>query len=176
MAILGKCIWFVVHCVSLCVVSCSLFIITRVPLVILSSLAYSFHQLSRYLLTFLLFLNRLFLRHFSGCRCSSVDIVTRIRTGDRRIIVRFSVGATFFLFSETSRVTLGPTVLFIQLVPGALSPLLKRSGRENDHIPPFSAEIQNDWSFATTSPYMHSGIVLYCSRVPAANAPGYTAA
>jgi hypothetical protein len=38
-----------------------------------------------------------------------------------------------FLFSTSSRPTLGPTQPPIQWVPGALSPGVKRQGRESDH-------------------------------------------
>jgi hypothetical protein len=49
-----------------------------------------------------------------------------------------------FLFSTASRLALGPTQPPIQWVQGALSPGLKRPGRESDQSPQSSAEIMND--------------------------------
>jgi hypothetical protein len=48
-----------------------------------------------------------------------------------------------FLFSTASRPTLGPRQPHIQWVPGAVSPGVKRLGREADHSPPSSAEVKN---------------------------------
>jgi hypothetical protein len=45
-----------------------------------------------------------------------------------------------FQFSTSSRHALGSTEPPIQSVPGALSPGVKRPGREADHSPPASAE------------------------------------
>jgi hypothetical protein len=47
------------------------------------------------------------------------------------------------LFFTTSISALGPAHLPIQWVPGALSPGVKRLGREVDHSPPSSAEVKN---------------------------------
>jgi hypothetical protein len=62
---------------------------------------------------------------------------------------------TIFLFSIASRLTLGPTQPPIQCVPGALSPGVKRLGREADHSPPSSAEVKNDGAIPTL-PHMSS--------------------
>jgi hypothetical protein len=53
---------------------------------------------------------------------------------------------TFFSFSIASRSGLGSTHPLIQLVPGGggLSLRIKQKGRETDHSPPFSAEVEND--------------------------------
>jgi hypothetical protein len=40
-----------------------------------------------------------------------------------------------------------------QKVPGALSPGVKRSGREAHHSPPTSAEVKKMWIYASTPPY-----------------------
>jgi hypothetical protein len=53
-----------------------------------------------------------------------------------------------------SRPPLGPTQLPIQCVPGALSPGVKRLGREADHIPPSTAEVKNVWSYTSTRQYV----------------------
>jgi hypothetical protein len=51
-------------------------------------------------------------------------------------------GLGIFLFTTASRTALGPTQPPIQCVPGALSPGVKRLGREVDHSPPSSAEVK----------------------------------
>jgi hypothetical protein len=51
-------------------------------------------------------------------------------------------GVGNFLFTTSSRPSLGPTQTPIQEVPGALSIGVKRPGREADHSPPFSAEVK----------------------------------
>jgi hypothetical protein len=48
---------------------------------------------------------------------------------------------------------LGPTQLPIQWVTGALSPGVKRQGREADHSPPTSAEAKNTWIYTSIPPY-----------------------
>jgi hypothetical protein len=48
-----------------------------------------------------------------------------------------------FLFSVASRPALGLTQPHIQWVPGALSPRVKRLGREDDHPLTSSAEVKN---------------------------------
>jgi hypothetical protein len=60
-----------------------------------------------------------------------------------------------FLFSTSSRLTLGPTQPPIQWVLGALSPGVKRQGREADHSPPASAEVKKIWIY-TFTPSWHS--------------------
>jgi hypothetical protein len=58
-----------------------------------------------------------------------------------------------FLFSMSSRLALGPTQPPIQWVPGALSPGVKRPGREADHSPPTSAEVKKMRIYISTPPY-----------------------
>jgi hypothetical protein len=50
---------------------------------------------------------------------------------------------SMFLYSTTSRPALGTTHLLTKSVPGALSPGLKRPGREADHSPLSRPEIKN---------------------------------
>jgi hypothetical protein len=57
------------------------------------------------------------------------------------------------LFSTPSRPALGFTQPRIQWVPGALSPGVKRQGREADHSPPPSAEVKKMWIYTSTPPY-----------------------
>jgi hypothetical protein len=47
-----------------------------------------------------------------------------------------------FHFSLLSRLALGPTQSPIQWVTAVLSPRVKQSGREADHLPPTSAEVR----------------------------------
>jgi hypothetical protein len=42
----------------------------------------------------------------------------------------------------------------IQWIPGALSPVIKRSGREADHSTPSNAEVKNTWVYTFTPPYV----------------------
>jgi hypothetical protein len=58
-----------------------------------------------------------------------------------------------FLFSTSSRPALGPAQPPIQLVPGALSTGVKRSGRDADHSPPTSAEVNKMWIYKSAPPY-----------------------
>jgi len=71
---------------------------------------------------------------------------------------RFQVGAGKGLFFSTaSRSALGPIQLHFQWVSGALTPEIKRPGREDDHSSSSSAE-DNAWSY--TSPVRLHGMVL----------------
>jgi hypothetical protein len=58
-----------------------------------------------------------------------------------------------FLFFTSSRPALGHTQPPIQCVPRALSPGVKRSGREADHSPSTSAEVKKTWVYTTTPLY-----------------------
>jgi hypothetical protein len=46
----------------------------------------------------------------------------------------------------------------VQWVPGALSPGVKRPGREDDHSPPTSAEVKKIWIYTSTPIRLH-GVV-----------------
>jgi hypothetical protein len=58
-----------------------------------------------------------------------------------------------FRLSTSSKPVLGPTPPPIQWVPGALSPEVRRPGREADHSPPTSVEVKNTWIYTSTPPY-----------------------
>jgi hypothetical protein len=61
---------------------------------------------------------------------------------DRGSRVQFPAGLGIFLFTTASGTALGPTQPPIQWVEGALSLVIKRPGRETDHLPPSSAEVK----------------------------------
>jgi hypothetical protein len=64
---------------------------------------------------------------------------------DRAIGVRFPAGQRIFPAASVSRPALGPTQPPVQWVPGVLSPGVKaRPGRDVDHSPPCSAEVENE--------------------------------
>jgi hypothetical protein len=52
-------------------------------------------------------------------------------------------------------------------VPEALSPWVKRPGREADHSTPYSAEVKNVWSYTSTAPYVFMSwcLVKYRTRL-----------
>jgi hypothetical protein len=88
----------------------------------------------------------------SGCRKTSVqflehhtmDKIRNIVVIARRQRGRYSSPGRVknFLFSMSSRPTLGPTQPPIQRVPGVLSPGIKRHGLEAGYSPPASVEIK----------------------------------
>jgi hypothetical protein len=86
-------------------------------------------------------------------RDSSVVIALGYVLDDRGSRVRFPAGAGIFLFTTASRTALEPNQPPIQWVPGALSLVVKRPGREADHSPPASAEDKNAWSYTSTPQY-----------------------
>jgi hypothetical protein len=45
-------------------------------------------------------------------------------------------------------------------VPGVISLGLKRLGREANHSPPSSAEVENAWSYTSTPPIRLHGVLL----------------
>jgi hypothetical protein len=80
-------------------------------------------------------------------RDSIVSIATGYGLDDRGVGVLVPVMARFN--STASRPVLEPTQPSIQLVPGALSPVVNRPGREADHSPA-GAEVKKMWICAST--------------------------
>jgi hypothetical protein len=67
--------------------------------------------------------------------------------------VQFPSGGKYFLFSIASRPALGSNQSLIQWVLGAVSSGIKRPGRESDHSPPSSEEVNNG---GAVSPLPHT--------------------
>jgi hypothetical protein len=65
-------------------------------------------------------------------------------------------GQKIVLLLTAYKPALGPIQPPIHWVPGALSPGVKRQGREADHSPPFSAEVKNGGAIPPI-PHMSSG-------------------
>jgi hypothetical protein len=65
-----------------------------------------------------------------------------------------------FHFAISSRPALGSTQPPIKWVPGALSLGVKRQGREADHSPPTSAEVNKMWIYTSTPPLRLQGVML----------------
>jgi hypothetical protein len=63
------------------------------------------------------------------------------------------MGRDFFLFATASRPALGPTQPPIQWLSEALSPEVKRPGREADQSPLSISEV-NAWDYTSTPPYV----------------------
>jgi hypothetical protein len=79
---------------------------------------------------------------------------------DRGFRVRFPAGFGFFFFTTVSRTALGATQPPIQWVPGALFLGVKRPGREADHSPPSSAEVNECAELYFHTPIRLHGVVL----------------
>jgi hypothetical protein len=96
-------------------------------------------------------------------RDSSASIVTRLRIGRPGFDSR-QRGA-FFLFANASRPALGFTRSPIKIVLGALSPGVKRPGREADHSPPSTAGVKNAWRYIPTPPHVFLAQCLIKNRI-----------
>jgi hypothetical protein len=86
---------------------------------------------------------------------SSVGIATGYGLDDRGVKVPVPKEVKNFLFSTSSRLTLGSTQPPIQWIPGSLYPGVKRQGREADHSPTI-AEVKIIWIYTSTPPWLGS--------------------
>jgi hypothetical protein len=78
-------------------------------------------------------------------RVSSVSIVSDYGLDDRKIGVRSPAGAEDFSSSLCVQTGSGAHPASCKWVPGVLSPGVKaRPGRDADHTPPSSAEVENE--------------------------------
>jgi hypothetical protein len=89
-------------------------------------------------------------------RVSAVGIATGYELDGRGVRSSSPGREKNFLFSTSSRPALGSTQPPVQWVPGALSPEVKRPGREADHSPRTSAEVKKNVDL-----YIHSPVRLY---------------
>jgi hypothetical protein len=86
-------------------------------------------------------------------RDSIVSVATGYGLDDRVFGVRVLVGSRIFSSPRLPGPALGPTQLSIQWVQEALSPRVKRPGREADHSPPANAEVKEIWIYTSAPPY-----------------------
>jgi hypothetical protein len=101
-----------------------------------------------------------YILHFYGYKKSNrngdsaVGIATGYGLGDRGVGVKSPGRVKNFLFYTSSTLAVGPTELPIQWVSRALSPGVKRPGREPDHSPPTNAKIKKTWIYTSTPSYV----------------------
>jgi hypothetical protein len=95
---------------------------------------------------------------------NSVNIETSLRTGPPGFNSRQGQW-WIYLFSTASKPALGLTQLPIQWVPEALSPGVKRPGREANHSPPSNGEVKNRWSYTSTPFYIFVAWVFIKQRI-----------
>jgi hypothetical protein len=98
-------------------------------------------------------------------RSSSVSIVTSLR--DRRPGFNFPMGWARNIFTSPPCLdqNWGPTQPPIQWVPESLSSEVKQLGREADHLPPSSVEIENAWRCTYTLSYVFMTWCLVKKRI-----------
>jgi hypothetical protein len=97
---------------------------------------------------------------FNHCMCYSGVGIARYRDGLRAGRLGFDSQQCIILLSPTaSRLDVEATQPTIRLVPGGLSPGVKRCGREADYSPPSSAEVKNGGAVPAL-PHMFHGIML----------------
>jgi hypothetical protein len=83
-------------------------------------------------------------------RDSAEGIATVYGLDDRGVGVRVPVGSRIFSSLRRPDRLWDPAKPPIQWVPGALSPVVKRPGREVGHSPPASAEVKKTWIYTST--------------------------
>jgi hypothetical protein len=85
-------------------------------------------------------------------RKNKVGIATGYGLGDRGVGVRVPVGSRIFSSPRLPDRLWGPPNLLSNEYQG-LSLGVKRPGREADHSPPASAEVNKMWIYTSTPPY-----------------------
>jgi hypothetical protein len=85
---------------------------------------------------------------FNSCNVPLAQSVQRLATGWKAEGGR-SLSTGEILFSTLCRPVLGPTQPPIQRVRVALSPRVKRTGREADHLPSTIIEVKNMWIYTS---------------------------
>jgi hypothetical protein len=91
---------------------------------------------------------------FKGSRGSVAGVATRYGLDDRGIGVRVPVGLRIFLLHVVQTGS-GVHLTSYPMCTGALSPGVKRPGREFDHLPPANTEVKKNVDL-----YIHSPIGL----------------
>jgi hypothetical protein len=91
---------------------------------------------------------------------SAVGIATGYGLDERGVGVRVSVGSRIFSSPRRPDRALGSTQPPIKWVPGVLSLGVKRPGREADHSPPASAEVEENVDLYIHFPTRLHGVVL----------------
>jgi hypothetical protein len=89
-------------------------------------------------------------------RDSAVGIATGCGLDDRGVGVRVPVGLRIFSSPRRPDRLCGPPELISNVYRGALSPGVKRPGREVDHSPPTSAEVKKMCGSIHPLPYTPS--------------------
>jgi hypothetical protein len=68
-------------------------------------------------------------------------------------------GERIFPVASVSRPALGPTQPPVQGAPGSFPGAKTRRGRDADHSPPSSAEVENEWELCLLSPCASIGVL-----------------
>jgi hypothetical protein len=89
---------------------------------------------------------------------SSVIIATRL--ADRGTGVRFSARVRYISFHHSVQTGSVAHTAFYSMGTGALPQDVKRPGREAEHLPPYSADINNFCRYSSTPPYV---FMAWCS-------------
>jgi hypothetical protein len=84
---------------------------------------------------------------------SVVGIATGHGLDDRGVRVQVPVDLRIFSSPRHPDRLWGPLNLISNGVPGALSPGVKRPGREADYSPAASAKVKKMWIYTSTPPY-----------------------
>jgi hypothetical protein len=87
-------------------------------------------------------------------RDSVVGIVTSYGLDDEDVEVRVPVGSRIFSSPRRPDRLWGSPNLLLNGYWRAVSPGVKRPGREADHSPPTSAEAKKMWIYTPTPPYV----------------------
>jgi hypothetical protein len=84
---------------------------------------------------------------------SAVGIAASYGLDNQRIGVRVPVGQEFSLLYAVQTGS-GAHPASYPMGKAALSPGIKRPGRETDHSPPTSSEVKKTWVYTSTFPYV----------------------
>jgi hypothetical protein len=83
----------------------------------------------------------------------SWDSVVGYGLEDGGVAVRVSVGSRIFFFNVVQTGSGVHPTSYSMGTGGAISPGVKRPGREADHSPPANAEVKKMWIYTSTPPY-----------------------